>query len=260
MRRNGMCENGFDAVGRVKRLGSLTPLDFSPIFLEGLSGKAGQVSGDEPMQSRPENPNELARHWIERLRGTDIAGPQWEEAVEELRKLGFGIVSQLIDAWGDGSMAVRWGTSRALYRMGPRVVGDVIMAVGHKNRWVRDEAVLLLHSVVQKEQWQVVDILSALVKALEDPESRVRERAAKAMSAYRRNAEEAIPVLIRGLKDQDPFVRMWMAMTLGSIEPTAEAAIPALTEALLDDCPYVRDGASNSLDWIQRKLRKRRFE
>lgn len=199
------------------------------------------------MRSEPENLNELARQWVGRLRGTDIADPQWEEAVGELRKLGFFVVPILIEAWGDDSMAVRRGISRALHRMGPRVVCDLIRAVEHEDPRVRHEAVSLLYGVAQKEELQIVDIMPMLIRALDDPESRVRKRAAQAMTAYRKNAEEAVPVLIRGLSDPEPVVRAWMAMALAAIDPPAEPVIPALTKALQDQDCEVRIQAARAL-------------
>ena len=63
-------------------------------------------------------------------------------------------------------------------------------------------------------------------------------------------AHEAIPALIKALRDKESYVRQWSATALGAIGPIAQAAVPALTEALLDDDEYVRDEASRALDRI----------
>lgn len=192
------------------------------------------------------NPNDVADQWIEQLVKYEVGDPEWTEAAEALYELGAFVIPKLIDAWSDESMDVRRGVSKAMYQMGPRMVGDLTKAVGHKDLAVRAQAVQLLYGVAQKEEWQVVDILPALIKALDDPDSEVRIGAAKAVSAYRKNAEEAIPVLTRRLKDPEPYVRTWMIMALESIKPTAEEAIPALTEALLDHDCDVRLEAANA--------------
>ena len=44
-------------------------------------------------------------------------------------------------------------------------------------------------------------------------------------------AAPAVPALIRALRDPDAKVRPWAARALGSIGPAAEAAVPALQKA-----------------------------
>lgn len=206
------------------------------------------------MAAEPQNPNELAARWIEELGKHAVGDPDWEEAVEALHELGFFVIPKLIDSLDAANLAVRLGITRALHRMGPTVLYDVIDALVHESPEVRREAATFLAGTAsqQREHW-ITNIVPVLIDALNDSERSVRVRTAQALCLLGERAQLAVPALIEALKDEESYVRQWAAAALGAIGPSAEAAIPALTESLLDDDEFVRDEASLAIDSIQRE-------
>jgi hypothetical protein len=82
-------------------------------------------------------------------------------------------------------------------------------------------------------------VVSALIQALEDENSRVRRSAARALG--RIGPEEGVvPALIQALGDEDSDVRWHAARALGLIGPGAAEAVPALIQALGDEDSDVR--------------------
>lgn len=205
------------------------------------------------MPAEPQNPNELAAQWIDELGQHYVGDPEWTKGVAALHNLGFFVIPKLIDSLDDANLAVRTGITRALHRMGPTVLYDVIDALVHKSPEVRREAATFLAGTAsQRERW-ITNIVPVLIDALSDSESSVRVRTAQALCLLGERAQLAVPALTEALKDEESFVRQWVATALGAIGPSAEAAIPALTESLLDDDEFVRDEASLAIDSIQRE-------
>ena len=99
------------------------------------------------MPTDPQNPIELADQWIEQLGKYAVGDPEWTEAVEALHELGFFVVPKLIDALDSADSSTRRGITKALHRMGPMVLYDVIDALAHDSLTVRSEpdAILLSH-------------------------------------------------------------------------------------------------------------------
>ena len=201
------------------------------------------------MPAEPQNPNDLTDRWIEQLGKCMMGGPEWEEAVEALRELGFFVVPKLIDSLDGANLQARKGITNALHRMGPIVLYDVIDAVAHDSSTVRDEAADFLLGQATQPELPITDIVPVLIDMLSHPDLRLRASQAVCMLAEK--AQLAVPALIEALQDEEGYVRQWVTMALGSIGPSAEAAIPALTEALLDEDEDVRDEASQALDRIQ---------
>ena len=77
---------------------------------------------------------------------------------------------------------------------------------------------------------------SDLVRLMDDPEARVRRRAA--LAAGRVGLAEAVPALTRLLGDSELEVRQMAAFALGLIGDAG--ARPALTSALTDQMPIVQ--------------------
>jgi HEAT repeat protein len=72
-----------------------------------------------------------------------------------------------------------------------------------------------------------------LTMALQDPDSRVRARAAEALAQTGPLAEPAVPDLVKLLKnDDDSNVRLQATLALQNIGPGAKAAVPVLVEKL----------------------------
>jgi len=96
------------------------------------------------MPAEPQNPNDVAAQWIEQLGKYAVGDPEWTEAVEALHALGFFVVPRLIDALADENLSVRIGITKALHRMGPTVLYDVMDALVHDSPLVHREAASFL--------------------------------------------------------------------------------------------------------------------
>ena len=203
------------------------------------------------MPDEPLNPNDLTDPWIEQLGECTVGDPEWTEAVDALKELGFFVVPKLIDALDGASLQTRKGITKALQRMGPMVLYDVIDALAHDSWEVRSEAADFLLGQAARRELPITDIVPALIGLLSDRENPYRLRAAQALCMLREKAQSAVPALIEALQDEEGYVRQWVAAALGAIGPAAEAAIPVQTEALLDEDEDVRDEASQALDRIQ---------
>jgi thioredoxin-like negative regulator of GroEL len=93
--------------------------------------------------------------------------------------------------------------------------------------------------------------VSLLIKALDDPSSRVREYAGVGLAELGPRAERAASKLIAVLNDEDRLVRFSAARTLGFIIDAGSAkrteAVAALTITLEDKDPEVRLAAAQTL-------------
>jgi HEAT repeat protein len=87
---------------------------------------------------------------------------------------------------------------------------------------------------------------SDLIRLLDDPEARVRRRAALAVG--RVGLAEGVEPLTRRLMDEEPEVRQMAAFALGLLADPA--ARPALTAALNDASPLVQGRAAEALGLI----------
>jgi hypothetical protein len=86
------------------------------------------------------------------------------------------------------------------------------------------------------------DSLPALLLALEDPDTQMRQNGAIVLveliadqskgTAFKAAASESLPVLIKALEDPNDNVRTLSAQAIGEIGPEAASAVPALTKLL----------------------------
>ena len=205
------------------------------------------------MPSEPHNPNSEAARWINELGKHAVEAPEWKEAVDGLTVLGFFVVPKLIDGLANTNLSTRIGITKALHRMGPSVLYDVIDALVHDDSTVRREAAYHLASTVSQRERLIMNTVPVLIDGLADRESTVRVRTAQALCLLGERAQLAVPALIEALHDHESYVRQWSATALGAVGSGAVEAIPALTEALLDEDEFVRDEASRAIDAIQRE-------
>ena len=180
---------------------------------------------------------------IRYLSTATIGDSKWTEACQLLGQIDPEFAPMQIEVFADDRYQVCRALSVALFRVGPSVFDDVVAALDHDHANVRQFAASLLYSLAQCGGVVIRDAVPALAAALQDPDCRVRQKAAVTLSQIRCEADAAVPYLIEALSDSDDFVREWVAYALGSIGPTATDAIPALTEALFDEEPRVRHAA-----------------
>jgi HEAT repeat protein len=87
--------------------------------------------------------------------------------------------------------------------------------------------------------------VSALIEALKDTESSVRD---ESENALRKIGEPAVDELVAALKqDKDEFVRLRLVNIIGAIGPDARSALPALEAAQKDESSFVREGAEEAI-------------
>ena len=91
-----------------------------------------------------------------------------------------------------------------------------------------------------------------LMRALKDPDAKVRLAAANTLGERGPAAALAAKPLGEALKDPDAKVRLAAAKALGRIGPTAHPAYPALVHALGDDDEAVRKAARASLGTLKK--------
>jgi HEAT repeat protein len=94
--------------------------------------------------------------------------------------------------------------------------------------------------------------IGALTEVLDDPEARVRQQAARALTEAGPSAmpaSERLANLARSDVDRD--VRLQAVLALGNIGPRAQAAVPALLDVLRKDS---RDGIRGNAGWALGKI------
>ena len=89
--------------------------------------------------------------------------------------------------------------------------------------------------------------VSALIKALEGKDEKIRIVAIVALGEIGENAKPAVPGLINALQDKDSMVRYSAAYTLGKIGKKAKPAVSELVAALQDKDSTVRSSAADAL-------------
>ncbi len=89
--------------------------------------------------------------------------------------------------------------------------------------------------------------LPILVKLLKDDVQQVALTAANALGSMKAEGKEAVPALIEAVTGEDPWLRWSAAVALGSIGPVAKEAVPALAKGVYDKEYIVRKGATEAL-------------
>jgi HEAT repeat protein len=89
------------------------------------------------------------------------------------------------------------------------------------------------------------------VRALQGPDARLRQRAARTLGNAGAADPAVVPALAGALRDRDAGVRGEAALALMKIGPDAREAVPALTEARKDRDARVRTYAARALEKVQ---------
>jgi HEAT repeats len=98
----------------------------------------------------------------------------------------------------------------------------------------------------------ITECVPALVRALEDGDSRVKELAAQAVGTTGAAGVSAVPALIGLLASPSEGDRNTACMGLRGIGPAAREALPALKKALSDPSANVRSFAKRAIERIER--------
>ncbi len=222
----------------------------NPVFLQAVTNALGKI-GPPAVPALIEtltNPKEkvLARQY----------------AAIALTKVGSNpkeIVSALAGRLDDKESAIRRSAAGALGKIGPAAraaLPRLIAMSGNETEdpVVREYAVRALTRIDPND----ANVVSALIRVLEDENPQVREAAVEALlevSVATREigaAKGDVPALATQLKDKDRLVRRSAAMALGNIGPAAKSAQFALIQALADERedPEVRSAAATALGSI----------
>ncbi len=95
------------------------------------------------------------------------------------------------------------------------------------------------------------DATAALAEALaSDKEDRIRKECAKALAFVGKGAGNAAPALIKALGDPNSDVRQYSAYALGRINPDPKVALPELLKALKDTDKSVRGNAIHAIGML----------
>src|SRR5207247_2612770 len=127
-----------------------------------------------------------------------------------------------------------------LKKMGPKAkaaIPDLLEACKSKDAEVRRVAILAAGSVDRKDKTVIATALALLT----DADENVRIHAAARLTEMPLEAG-SVPALIEALKDLNSTVRDHAALCLGNLGPEAVAAIPALRQ-LVNDPEGRRSGA-----------------
>lgn len=138
-------------------------------------------------------------------------------------------------------------------------VPALMSALGDRDKDVRKTAAGALRLDANCRRYSAKDLgsiapaaVSALVAALRDSNSEVREEAGRTLMTYGADAGTSLPTLIELLNDRN--ARSWAARIIGGIGPDAQPAAAALTSMLQDDDIEYRLDAATALASIGANL------
>lgn len=217
-------------------------------------GEAGEVAAVGPLAALLRDPE---------------SGVRWK-ATEALGKLGSPAVGPLTESLRSENVDVRWMAAVALGDIGDSEAVPALMeALNDEDAYVRSRAALALGAIGEPARERLIASLStgngrvrwgvalglgkiggesavdALIGALHDPDTEVRQRAASALGDI---GEPALPSLIEALRRHDADLRQGVVAALGQV---GRPALPSLLAALrTGDDPHIRAGAAAALGEI----------
>ncbi len=145
-----------------------------------------------------------------------------------------------------------------LWYLGAAALPALCRGLGDPNVQVRRNVALFLG--VASGDWyerdrphlEITDCTPALVEALNDRDSRVRELAAEAVGEIGAEGVSAVPALIGMLGSAREGDRNTACIALAGIGPAAKEALPALEKALSDPSTNVQRFAKRAIQRIRR--------
>jgi len=191
--------------------------------------------------------------WIDRLGHRNPLVQR--RAVEELVALGESVVPKvtpLLEKKTAG--AARCGAAQVLGRLGTKAESAIPALLESLNdrEWPDREMAAEALGLIGRQAAQVIPALITALK--EDPDERVRAKAAKSLGRFASQAgtdsKAAIQALRGAMKDSDLQVQMAAAGALGCFGPRAQAAIAELKAAAQSEHFVLRQAAEESLKAI----------
>jgi HEAT repeat protein len=161
-----------------------------------------------------------------------------------LSRIGPAAIPPLIEALSADDTALRQGAAKALGGMGDgakEAVPALVKNLGHWDADVRSEVAEAL-SLIGPEA------LKPVSEALNGPEPKLREGAAKALASMGRAAAPAAPTLLKAVgAEQESSARAAMLIALPKIGLPPASSLPPLVAALRDSKEDLRHAAVNAL-------------
>ena len=145
-----------------------------------------------------------------------------------------------------------------LWTLGPDAMPALCRGLGDQDVQVRRNVALFLGAAGngwydrERPRLVITPCVTALVTALADSDSRVRELAAQALPATGADGAPAVPALIRLLGSTSQGDRNTACIALAGIGPAAKEALPALRKAIGDPSATVRSFAKRAIERIER--------
>jgi HEAT repeat protein/outer membrane protein assembly factor BamB len=207
----------------------------------GMAGAAGSGSASS---APPRFQASDAAFWAEQIGSTNRATRR--QAQEQLRAGGESALPVLGALLRVEREPIRHLALDYLCSIGPPAVPTLIALVSDESANARQYAARALGSLAPQSS----EAVTALAKALSDPEIAVVWDAAFALAAFRERAAPAAGLLALTLITSDPLGRTYAGDALTAIGPRAQVAIPALVRALQDPDPGVRRAAARAIGSI----------
>jgi HEAT repeat protein len=135
----------------------------------------------------------------------------------------------------------------ALSFMGSAAVPALQEAVNANDAIVRREAIRALGKLRERASIDPRIVVPMLLRAVDDPDSTVRQVAVTYLGIVRDDPEAGVAALIKALADETPEVRQNAAAALAEYGSLAQKAIPALKKAAGDPDEDVRREAGRTL-------------
>ncbi len=229
------------ARARRLKLGSSAPVVAVLIAGITLGVGVGSASGASAIHSFAAT---NAAAWEARLCSTNRTTRR--QAYEELRAGGASAVPVLGRLLGADPEAIRQQALDLLCALGQPAVPPLLGFLKDGNVNARAYAARGLGSLAPQSPQAV----TALAKAMNDPEIAVVWEATFALAAFRERAAPAVAALCQAMATGDGLARTYAGDALAAIGPAAAPALPALLQTLDDPDPGVRRAAARAIGGI----------
>ena len=158
-------------------------------------------------------------------------------ALAEIAPDDFAVIRTVVDALKDADTVVRANAVSFSSRLGPAAVPVLLRAMTDPDPRMRAGAAQALGSASRAHSDATLadQTIETLGQALNDHDPAVRKAAAAALGSFGRRARPAVPALAMLLSDKDTYAAGAAAQTLGAIGPDAADAVPRLAKAMYGD-------------------------
>jgi len=213
-----------------------------------LSAKE-RVTGEEPLYE-----GRSVSQWIELLGDTESE----PDARRAIIRIGEAAIPALIETLGAGDDQKAQFVISALRRIGKPAVGPLLEALDDEDPLVRSQVMRTLNELnldtCPRDETQrpgarhrISPLASLYLKALEDPDLRVRVAAASGLRGAGVPSVDGVPLLEKILKDKDARVRAGAATGLRAYAADADVPVAKLEDLLSDTEPEVVQAAWETL-------------